>query len=910
MSSALGPGIPELTAAQTVDYLRDVQPILADRCEACHGADEHSRQPRRRPLRLDRRDEALATAIVPGDFEASPLGQRIVANDSTRMPPASTKQTLTPQEIEILRRWIEQGAAYAEHWAYVPFPPPAERPEPPAAVDEGWIRNPIDRYVLSPLEEKSLRPSPTASPRQRVRRLAFDLLGLPPSQAQVESFAADPSPERWSATVEEMLASVHHGERLATFWFDLVRFADTTGIHADNPWNVHPYRDWVIDAFHRNMPFDQFTREQLAGDLLPNATQSQRVAAAYNRLNLITREGGSQPKEFLVRYTADRVRNASEVWLATTLGCAECHDHKFDPIRTREFYEFGAFFADIQQVGVYSEGSENNFKPEMKVPSERQSGRLDALKKMLADLQQRIDMQREAVAPERPAWEQERVADEAAWKALSPLEMSSESGASLGLLDDQSVLASGASPDKDVYVLLFKRPPPGATGLRLELLADESHPEQGPGRAANGNLVLTALELHLGEQVLKPSAQLTTAAQNKYPLEAALDGVHDAKGWALLIDGQATPADAIFEFDRGSFAPLAAGSAVAQDDRLRVTMRMHYGGRHTVGRFRWSWTKHPQARRSAIVPPSLRASLKLASSDRDPADDQRLADLHFAHVPRLLPLREQSEALEEELESIRADVPFVMTTRAVEPMKTRVLPRGNWMDDSGELVQPGVPAILGTLAVEGRRANRLDLANWLVRKDNALLARVMVNRLWKLCFGRGLVATLDDFGRQGQAPQHPELLDHLAREFVETGWDIRHVLRQIVNSNAYQQSSAVSAESLAADPANERLARQERFRLDAEFVRDNALRASGLLVTNLGGPSVFPYQPPGYWRTSTFRNAATRLRREKICIDAPSMATGSGSTCIRACSPSMLQVANAVLPNAIAPTRRKPHSCS
>jgi hypothetical protein len=558
--------------AERVEFNRDVRPILADKCFPCHGPDAGKRKAR---LRLDTDKGAKAdlggrSAVVPGKPDDSEMLARVTSDDKARrMPPARTGKELSAKEVELLRRWIAQGAAYQAHWSYIP----PTRPAVPAVKDEKWPRGDIDRFILVRLEAAGLKPSPEADKVTLVRRLHFDLTGLPPSPNDVDAFVDDKSPDAYEKVVDKLLASPHFGERMALYWLDLVRYADTVGYHGDQEHHISPYRDWVIKAFNDNMPFDRFTVEQLAGDLLPDATVNQKIATGYNRLLQTTHEGGAQDKEYLAKYAADRVRNFSQVWLGATMGCAECHDHKFDPYTQKDFYSLEAFFADVQEQGAFK--------------------------------------------------------------------------------------APDASPTK--------RPP----------------------------------------EIEVPS-----------PLDPS---------------------------------------------RKRLTM----------------------------------------------------------------------------------------VTVSVKPRTIRVLKRGDWMDESGEVVEPAVPHFLTAPKGEGR-LTRLDLARWLTSAEQPQTARVFANRMWYLFFGAGLCRTLDDTGNQGEWPTHPELLDHLAVEFVAHGWDVKRLVKTLVMSSTYRQSSLETPALRERDPDNRLWARQGRFRLAAEFIRDNALSVSGLLVPRLGGPSVRPYQPAGYYDPLNF----------------------------------------------------------
>lgn len=585
-------------AAERVDFNRQIRPILSESCYQCHGPDQNKRKAN---LRLDRREGLFRSAdgitvVVPGKPDESELVERVASDDpELRMPPAKSGARLTAEQVGLIKRWVAEGAEWKGHWAYLP----PVRPRAPVSRTGGTGAGQIDRFVRARLTAAGLEPARRADGRTLVRRLSFDLIGLPPSPGEVEQFENDKSGYAYAHLVDRLLASPRFGERMAIFWLDLVRYADTTGYHGDNHVDIYLFRDYVIRSFNANKPFDRFTVEQLAGDLVPSPTEETRVASGYNRLLQTTQEGGAQAKEYMAKYSADRVRNVSTVWLGSTLGCAECHDHKYDPFTTREFYSLGAFFADVQETVI---------------------------------------------------------------------------------------------------------------------------------------------------GVQQPTA-FPTAEQ-----------------------------------------------ARAQ-----------------------------QALEKEIAP--LKAIKKPSDVER-----KKLADL------------------EKRMAVLRGQIRTTLISTKIAPRMMRVLPRGNWLNETGAVVVPGVPAALPGLPVSSTaRANRLDLARWLVSQQNPLPARVMVNRLWKVFFGQGLVTTLDDFGSQGTQPSHPELLDWLACEFTERGWDVKGLVRKMVMSETYRQASGVTETERLRDPGNRWLARQSRFRLDAELVRDNALALSGLLCQKIGGPSVKPYQPPGYW---------------------------------------------------------------
>lgn len=596
-------------AAEEISFNRDIRPILSDTCFFCHGPDSEHREA---DLRLDQEEAAKEYAIVPGDAEASEIIDRITSDDADlKMPPPESGKRLSKKEIALLKRWVDQGAPYEPYWAYVP---PQRHATP--VVASKWPGGHVDNFVLSALQAQGMQPSPDADPSTLIRRVTFDLTGLPPTPEEVEAFVADPSPRAYQKVVDRLLASPAFGERMAIYWLDLVRYADTVGYHGDQDHNISPYRDYVIDALNDDMPLDQFTREQLAGDLLDDPTESQRIATGYNRLLQTSHEGGVQPKEYLAIYAADRIRNVSNVWMGATVGCAQCHDHKYDPYTLSDFYSMVALFADIDEQQHFKVGTNN---------------------------------------------------------------------------------------------LPTKRPPeiPVLSRWQREWLSD--------------------IEAKI--------AQLKSTGKK---------------------------------------------------------------GRST---------------------------------------------------------KERIESLERQRDAIKQLERVTMVTEAIDPREVRVLPRGNWLDESGPIAEPSIPDFLGQLDTDGRRASRLDLAEWLVDTEQGvggLTARVFANRFWYLMFGRGISSSLDDFGGQGQSPTHPELLDQLALDFIADRWSVKRTIRRLVTSRAYRQSSVATPEALQADPENLWFARQARYRLPAEMVRDNTLAISGILIGDVGGASVKPHQPAGYYRHLNF----------------------------------------------------------
>ena len=605
-------GMIQADDSSAIQFNRDIRPILSANCFGCHGPDKNTREA---DLRLDTKEgifgktESGEFAVLANTISKSTLYQRIISDDpDQKMPPAETEKKLTPKQITLIRRWIEQGALWQGHWAFEPL----KRPIPNVVKSKNWIQNTVDRFILSRLERESIKPAPSADRTTLLRRLSFDLTGLPPTPAEVKAFVNDTRPQAYERVVDRLLASKHYGERMAMHWLDLVRYADSGGYHSDNEHSISPYRDYVIHAFNDNMSFDRFTREQLAGDLLPNPSIEQITATGYNRLNKTTEEGGAQPAEYLVKYAADRVRTTAGTWLGATMGCAECHDHKYDPYTMKDFYSLAAFFADVEEVGKYGGGGKR--PPEINVPNRQQA-----------------------------------------------------------------------------------------------------------------------------EMIKNIDAEIATLSQNK--------------------------------------------GKEAQSDTV---------------------------------------------------NSQKIAEL-------------KKRKAEIEKQFIKT-----MITVAVKPREIRILPRGDWLDHSGPVVTPAVPEFLSHSNHLNRRQTRLDLANWLVTPDNPLTARVFVNRLWKLFFGTGISKRLDDVGAQGEWPSHQALLDWLAIEFIESGWNVKHVVKLLVMSKTYRQSSLSNEKLRNLDPMNRLYARQSRWRLDAEMIRDNSLAVSGLLVRTIGGRSVKPYQPKGDWSHMNF----------------------------------------------------------
>lgn len=840
----------EAALPDRIEFNRDIRPILADKCFACHGPDSAKREA---GLRLDTFEGAAekrdsGAAIVPRQAEASQLWQRVTHTDNElRMPPGSTGKSLEPRQVALLKRWIEQGAEYQSHWAFIP----PRRAEPPAAPANSRVANVIDQFVLARLAAEKLEPAIEADRRTLARRLSFDLLGLPPSPEEVAAFVADRSPRAYEEFVDRLFASPHYAERMAVYWLDVVRYADTAGYHSDNHRDLAPYRDYIVQAFHKNKPFDQFAIEQLAGDLLPQPTHESRVASGFNRLLQTTEEGGSQAREYTAKYAADRVRNSGVIWLGVTLGCSECHNHKFDPFSIKDFYSMQAFFADVAERAV-------GRQDQTPIPTPEQEQRIAELDEKLKALRTSLTADTPELAADQMAWEARMTAELAAmkstWTPLKPTTVVSSGGQKFETLEDLSVLGSGENPDLDTYTIELAPGEARVTGVRLEVLTHPSLANNGLSRA-NGNFVLSELEFDwVAGPAAKPERLEIKRAeadfsQANFPIAAAIDR-NATTGWA--VDGHQKPADhkAVFAFAK----PREPASGAKLVVRMRHESQFP---KHTVGRFRWSLSGVDEPTLSDVaLPVAIVEALKAPAADRSPAQREALKQHFRGMAPRLEPVRRELADVEKQRENVVKSFPQTLVTTAVAPRMIRVLPRGNWLDETGEIVEPAVPASLNPLGVEGRRATRLDLARWLVAPENPLTARVFVNRLWKLTFGQGIVRTVEDLGTQGELPSHPELLDWLAVDFRENGWDIKRLHKLMVMSATYRQSSqgvaSTAARAREVDPNNRLLSRQNRFRLDAEFVRDNALAISGLLSRRVGGPSVKPYQPAGYWANLNF----------------------------------------------------------
>ncbi len=835
-------------ATKTVDFAQDIQPLLAKSCLRCHGADEQEAG-----LRLHRKADAMkggdrGAAIVPGKSAESRLIHYVagVDKDGTLMPPAGEGERLTAEQIGLLRAWIDQGAKWPDtadlagnqtkHWSFQPLADPPL----PEVRETAWVRNPIDHFILAKLESLRMRPSPEAEKTTLIRRLYLDLLGLPPSPAEIDAYLADTRGDAYEQLVTRLLNSPHYGERWGRHWLDLARYADSDGYEKDT---ARPFawrwRNWVIEAINRDLPFDQFTIEQLAGDLLPEASLEQRIATGFHRNTLVNKEGGVDQEEFRVKAVVDRVNTTSTVWLGLTVGCAQCHSHKYDPIAQREFYGLYAFFNSVSDVDLPAP------LPEQVAAYTKAKAAFD---REHAPYLAAVDSyEKEKLPAQLEQWESKAAKEAVSWTVLDAESMQSAEGATLTKQDDLSILVSGKNPDRDTYTLTFRLPTPGITAIRLEALPDDKLPAKGPGRVKHGNFVLSEFRAEVvtaaSSDAQRTAVAIETAtadfAQGKdgkdFPPEAALDGKPNT-GWAVSPQfGQRHMA--VFELA----APLAADPG----QTLVVTLDHQFGQQHTLGKLRVSVTDAAKPVKAREWPDEVVRILHKPRGERTNKEQAALVN-HYKKIDAEM-VKLTAAAAEH---AKKAPVDPATTTKAQafaelpKPRATHVMIRGDFLRP-GDEVQPHALAVLHPLAAAGEKPTRLDLARWLIEPTNPLTPRVTVNRVWQTYFGRGLVPTADDFGKQGTPPTHPELLDWLARQFIEQGWSFKKLHKLIVTSATYRQSSAARPDLDQRDPQNVWLARQTRFRVEAEVVRDLTLSAAGLLNPTIGGPSVRPPQPEG-----------------------------------------------------------------
>ena len=955
-----------------VNFNAQVRPIISAKCYHCHGPDEKSRKAK---LRLDLREEAIRERdgiipIKPGDLKNSEIIRRVTAGEDSDdlMPPTKAGHPLTAAEVDLLKQWVQQGAPYATHWSFTK----PERSALPRISRRAWPQNSIDHFILAKLEANKLKPSPKADRSALIRRLSLDLIGLPPTPADLEAFVKDQSGNAYEKLVDRLLASPAYGEKWARMWLDIARYADSYGYGQDslrpnNPW---PYRDWLINAFNRNLPFDQFTIEQLAGDLLDNPTEEQLIATAFHRNTMTNVEGGTDDEEWRVAAVKDRANVTAQAWMGLTMGCAQCHTHKFDPISQKEYYEFYAFFNQTE------DNDQPDERPTMPLFRPEQRERMTDLKKQIAALEAKISTESPALEREFAEWERAAQAP-GLWRAVDLKNFKSLRGTGFQKLDDGSLLADTNSPDKDVYTLLFDSTLTNATALRLEVLTDDSLPKHGPGRDVSGNFVLTELQLTVKssatatprarfvrielpgekkilslaevqvfsgeENVAKQGKASQSSVEYSGPAELAIDGntngdfekkstthtSNEDDPWWEVDLGSEQNVDSVVVWNRtdgtvggrlANFRLLALDAAhqpvwttqvatapkksvkLSANERTAVLKRatathqqndfeashltssetdpkrgwavgagqgrghaavlefaeplpagevtakflQNFGGQHTLGRFRLSLT---DASLPLAVPENLQPSFALAVDKRSPSQQQDLLRWFQQFAAVSAGIRREIVPLKKELDAIKPlQLPVMRELATDKRRKTYLFNKGNFLEP-GEEVSAAVPAAFNPWPA-GAPTNRLGVARWLMNPDNPLTARVTANRMWAQLFGTGLVETEEDFGTQSSQPSHPELLDWLAVELRDGGWNLKQFIKTIVMSATYQQTSRVTPELLAKDPRNALLSRAPRRRLEAELIRDQAMALSGLLSPKLGGPSVYPPQPDGLWRVA------------------------------------------------------------
>jgi hypothetical protein len=824
--------------AAPIDYARDVRPILSQHCFKCHGPDEKTRKG---GYRLDLRASAIEKTksglipIVPGKPDESELVRRIHSDDDSElMPPPATKKPLSPSQKAILKQWITEGAEYKDHWAFI-----APKQAALSSAKQGdWPRNPIDYFVLARLEAAGLKPSPPADKYALVRRVYLDLIGLPPTLAEADAFVNDSSPNAYEALVDRLLKSPHYGERWARRWLDLARYADTNGYEKDRPRVMWLYRDWVIKALNNDLPFDQFTVEQLAGDRLPGATMDQKIATGFHRNTMLNEEGGADPLEFRWHAVNDRVATTGTTWLGLTLNCCQCHNHKFDPIAQKEYYQIAAFLnncdeptIDVRSIEVATRRAELEKQIAAREADLFKSFPTDPLA-VENDPRSADELRRVYLEARFNAWRKIEREKAMHWVVLKPT--SAKGNIPLLTVEaDGTVFVSGDKSKHDVYDLSFQTDLKNITAIRLEALPDERLPNNGPGRVnyegAFGDFFLCEFTLTNDGKPLHLGAVTADYYEGGNKPQNAADR-DPLTGWSIN-GGQGKAHSIVFNL----------AQPIQKPGKLDVSMLFEKYYAAGLGKFRISVTADNKKAEARGIPDNLLPLVRKDPQSLTATERVALLNQFLAVAPELKAKRDEIQKLRNELP--KYPTALVMEERPAHYTRATFIHKRGEYTQPTEAVPPGVPAFLPPLP-KGATADRLAFARWLVSPDNPLTARVTVNRAWAAFFGRGIVRTTEDFGFQGEPPTHPELLDWLAVEFVKNGWSAKKLHKLIVMSATYRQSSKVSPASLEKDPKNELLSRGPRLRLEAELVRDNVLKVSGLLSHKVGGPSVFPPQPP------------------------------------------------------------------
>jgi hypothetical protein len=820
-------------ASQKIDFIKDVQPIFAENCLGCHGPKRQESQ-----VRWDNKEIALqggerGADIIPGKSAESRMIHFVGGLDPDLvMPPKGTPLTAT--QVGVLRAWIDQGATWPasastkvqnprNHWA---FKPPV-RPAIPVVKHKHWPRNPIDDFVLARIEAEKMTPSREADRATLIRRLSLDLTGLPPTLAEIRRFQADRSPDAYEKLVDHLLASPHYGERWARHWLDAARYADSNGYEKDLARSIYPYRDWVIDACNNNMPFDKFAIDQLAGDEVPHSTLEDKIATGFLRNSMLNEEGGVDPEQFRIESIIERMDVMGKAFLGLTINCCQCHNHKYDPISQKEYYRLFAFL-------------NNDDEPQLEVPNKYDEPERQAILHKIASMEEDLLARHPEVPAKMAAWEKEMKALPRDWVVLEPITYYGSVGAKFTRMDDHSLLAAGSVPPFSEYTITAKTDLTNITGFRLEAMADPNLPRNGPGRSANGNFVLTEFSVEAapvdGDKTNEIPLQNATAdfSQPGFPVSAAIDGVITNKtGWATEdLPGRRN-------MDRHAVFQTKSPVGYAGGTLLKFRLNQTFGGEHTIGRLRLAVTTGP----NPVADPLTKEARQILSIPAGERTKEQQLELFGFYRRTDTNFDEANKKMDEEQSKWpKAPTTLVLNARP-EPRQTHIFKRGDWQKP-GALVTPGVPSILAPLP-KGAPLTRLTLARWLVDRKNPTVARVMVNRIWQEFLGRGIVSTSEDFGTQGDPPTNQPLLDWLAVEFIDSGWNVKHIQHLIAESATYRQSSVITPEMWEKDRYNELLARGPRARVEAEIIHDIALSASGLLNGKIGGPSVYPPIPEG-----------------------------------------------------------------
>ncbi|MDQ6701370.1 MAG: DUF1549 domain-containing protein, partial [Acidobacteriota bacterium] len=864
----LGPACLLFSAEQSLEFNRDIRPILSDKCYHCHGPDAVAKKI---PLRLDSEAAAKADlgghrAIVDGDTGASVLVQRITSESKAkRMPPLYSGLKLTDREIDTLRTWVAQGAKWEKHWSFIA----PSRPALPTIQNAAWIRNPIDAFVAAKLEREGLAPSPEAGRETLLRRVTLDLTGVPPTPAEIDTFLQDRSPKAYEKVVDRLLASPRYGERMAARWLDAARYADSNGYQYDGERVMWRWRDWVINAFNGNQRFDRFTLEQIAGDLLPNATVEQKIATGFNRNHRANTEDGIIPEEYAVEYVVDRVETTSTVFMGVTLGCARCHNHKYDPFTQKEFYQVFAYFNNVPELGRAMKYG--NSPPVIAAPTDDQKRALDRLEQRISTVRNFLKQRESAINTAQNIWERQITnAAPLNWTTSTgldsafPMERDDEAKSSGGevryvpgqvgraasfagkaYLDAGSAGAFDIEDRFSISAWVYSETTPDGSIVTKMTDAPKG---KGYGIYLNQGRVHVHLTSTYADDAIRTETEQALDSKHWHNILVTYSGSRMAEGVHIYIDGQPAKTkvdqDTLYRPFRNAgkpfHEPLRIGAGAGPDRRFRGL----------IDEVRvYSRVLTPDEIAAVALGESINTIASKPMAQRTEIEKRQLrqAFLELAAAPEIQDASKQLTALGLEKEKLERTFPTVMVmAESPTPKETHVLIRGAY-NVPGDKVAPGVPTILPPLPA-GVPNNRLGFAQWLIDPGNPLLARVTVNRFWQMYFGTGIVKTTEDFGMQGEWPSHPELLDWLATEFIRTGWDVKAMQKLIVISAAYRQSSKVTPELLQKDPDNRLLARGPRLRLPAEMLRDQALFAAGLLTEKLGGPSVKPYQPAGLWK--------------------------------------------------------------